>query len=264
MTERKVMRLMRAVHELDIQEREERFVQEWALCLPLSRARALALNPSRWTKDERAHAAMCRRCAHLVESFERNITHPSLWTLILWQLKKLTDDEAQAMWYHLEEGECQRCLAFVRALQVVPFLKRQVEQVRQGMVGAVERTDGFFNGLVWSPEPVRVRAGAFAEEIPYRELASPDETLRIVLQQGDEAEGGRPLLAVEVENGSWTGDHVVVTATDKEGTRVVLDERVPMTRRSAGLWEGQLALSEEQQQRLTEEVWLWGTCVPPV
>jgi hypothetical protein len=47
---------------------------------------------------------MCRRCAHLVESFERNITHPSLWTLILWQLKKLTDDEAQAMWYHLEEG----------------------------------------------------------------------------------------------------------------------------------------------------------------
>jgi hypothetical protein len=81
------------------------------VCLPFARARALTLNPDRWEPEERAHAAGCRRCARLLASFERQMPHLSLWSLVRRQLSRLAEDERRAVAYHLEAGECQHCRA---------------------------------------------------------------------------------------------------------------------------------------------------------
>lgn len=67
MTQRELIRLLRAVHELDVAEHEKRIAVERANCLPITRAREIALNPTLLTKSERRHLNVCRYCARLVE-----------------------------------------------------------------------------------------------------------------------------------------------------------------------------------------------------
>jgi hypothetical protein len=70
MTEREVMRLMRAVHELDIEEREELYVKQRAECLSLPRLRAALLRGD-WTAAEREHVAGCPYCQKTREKVQR-------------------------------------------------------------------------------------------------------------------------------------------------------------------------------------------------
>ncbi len=136
MTEREVMRLLKGVHELEMQEMEERLARERVACVPLLRARELVLDPGRWTKEEREHVSGCRRCTRLLERAERTISHPPWWTLLRWTLKKLTGEEAQAMRWHMEDGQCQRCLrltesglfrALVALVEAGPQTREQVQ-----------------------------------------------------------------------------------------------------------------------------------------
>ena len=140
MTEREVMRLMRAVHELDIREREERYAQERANCLPLPRFRAALLRVD-WTAAEREHIDGCAYCQKTLEKFQQELWHPTLSQLFLHSLSLLPSSDAAEVAYHLEQDRCQRCKQLTSLLTVIPKLKRLGEQVRQGAAGAMERLE---------------------------------------------------------------------------------------------------------------------------
>src|SRR5713101_7082292 len=61
-----VERLLRAVHELDVKELALRLARERAACLTRPQALRLAVDPSAWTDEFRAHLAHCERCRYLV------------------------------------------------------------------------------------------------------------------------------------------------------------------------------------------------------
>ncbi len=114
MTEREVMRLMRAVHELDVKEREERYAQERAECLSLPRFCAALLRGG-WTAAERAHIGGCAYCQKTREKVQRVLWHPTLWQVFLHNLNGGVAEVA----YHLEQDKCQPCLARCRCLEKV-------------------------------------------------------------------------------------------------------------------------------------------------
>ena len=78
-------------------------------CLMFARARSLALDPEQWTAEERQHAGSCRRCRHLVESFQREIGHLSYWTLLRVTLGATTAWEQHEVKAHLETAGCRYC-----------------------------------------------------------------------------------------------------------------------------------------------------------
>ncbi|MGV3721116.1 MAG: hypothetical protein ACO1SX_09420 [Actinomycetota bacterium] len=79
-------------------------------CLTFARARELALNSVRWTREEQSHAADCPSCTNLVARFERSMPHLSLWLLIRRRLGlPLQAVEEHAIQYHLVEGGCREC-----------------------------------------------------------------------------------------------------------------------------------------------------------
>ncbi len=188
MTEQELMRLLRAVHKLDIEEQEKRIATERANCLPFTRARALVLDPTLWTESERSHLDTCRYCARLIETIERNI-HPSLWALFLWQLGELSGDEAQVVQYHLESDRCRRCLRLTQSLWL------------QGLVGAVrtgQRTLAQLEMLlkalpivVSNTTPLPAPVPAFAPKLrpPFHiRSESQDGLLVVTVRETDEGE----------------------------------------------------------------------------
>lgn len=186
MTEQELIRLLQAVHKLDIEEREKRIAEERSNCLSLTRGRALVLNPALWTNEERSHVVSCRRCAHLIESFERNIAHPSVWVLFLWLMGRLTDEEAQAMRYHLEDDNCQRCLRVSKSL----WLQSLVKMVQAGQ-RTVEHVMEVAKDAVTAFAPLPVQVGAFADtpRPPFQLWAqNEDGSLTVVLRETDEGE----------------------------------------------------------------------------
>jgi hypothetical protein len=87
--------------------------------LTFARARSLVLNPSLWTEEERRHVSECRRCARLVARCEQVMYHPPWWLLERKLQGQLNGDEAKTLSYHLDQGQCQRCLNRVRVLEAV-------------------------------------------------------------------------------------------------------------------------------------------------
>jgi superfamily II DNA or RNA helicase len=63
-----VEQLLRAVHELDVKELALRLARERASCLTRPQALRLAVDPSAWTEQIRAHLAGCERCRYLVRT----------------------------------------------------------------------------------------------------------------------------------------------------------------------------------------------------
>jgi len=127
-------------------------------------------------------------------------------------------------------------------VQLLPILQRLPESA--------------FPRLAWTPEPVRVGAGAFADAIPYQEFVSEDGQLTVIIQPDGEAAPGGAVLAVEVEDATWVGGKVLVTLTNEEGTQVLLSERLAMEKRGDDLWEGSLPLTPERAGPLTEKVYM--------
>lgn len=95
-------------------------------CLTYSRARVLALDPAGSTAAESAHAAECRRCGHLLRSFDRQLPHLSIWTLMRRQLDLLRPAEADRVQYHLGSGHCRECTARAERLAGVPLTRLQL------------------------------------------------------------------------------------------------------------------------------------------
>jgi hypothetical protein len=147
-------------------------------CLSFARARALALNPDRWTAAERSHAAGCRRCARLLESFEREMPHLSLWTLIRRRMGALAASERHAIGYHLEEGECRRCRA------------------------REERLGTAFDGIVRLPGPVPLphpaAAGAATEGLDVSAWSAGG-----LVEAELAEEEGRILLEIRTRDAAW-------------------------------------------------------------
>ncbi len=114
----KVMRLLRAVHQLDIQEREQRYAQERANCLSPARLRTALLRED-WTEAEREHLRTCTYCQRMRDKVQKRLWFPSLWQLLWYRLKRLTGEEADAVADHLERDQCQRSLARLHLLEKI-------------------------------------------------------------------------------------------------------------------------------------------------
>jgi hypothetical protein len=157
MTDRELMQLLRAFHEIEVEEIEADLARKRASCLSLIRARALVLNPRLWTKVEREHVAGCDSCSRLAERLERGVLHPSLWTLVRWSGGVLVDGEARTIQDHLEKDECQRCCRLLESA----WLRALVELVKAGHANLKEAhglTDAVVSPLAPLPAPI----GAFA------------------------------------------------------------------------------------------------------
>jgi hypothetical protein len=144
-------------------------------CLSFARARALVLDPERWRADERAHVAGCRRCARLLHTFEQEMPHLSLWSLLRSRLGRLASDEARAVEYHLREGGCRRC-------------RERVERLGAALERVIQ-----FPGPVPLPAPGAVGAATAVLDAVAR---SPDRVLEAELVEED----GRVLLEVRTKN----------------------------------------------------------------
>ncbi|MCX7776551.1 MAG: hypothetical protein N2381_00580 [Armatimonadetes bacterium] len=205
MTEQEVMRLLRAVHKLDIKEREEQIAKERASCLSLTRARALVLNPNLWTIDERKHVDKCRYCARLIEKFEQSIWHPSLLMLLRSLLGKLKDEEAQAVQYHLEREECQRCIRMANS----PMLRKIAEAVRMKKQ-TIEQVQALMNSAVNAFATLLALVGDFAEttRLPFHVRAESEDGLLIVTVR--ETDEGELAAYVETPNSEFLGRKVHV------------------------------------------------------
>ncbi|MFQ3610174.1 MAG: hypothetical protein SNJ72_01640 [Fimbriimonadales bacterium] len=118
MTERELMRLLKAVHELDIQERERRYAEERAHCLLPTRVRTALLRED-WTEAEREHLRTCTFCQAMRDKLQPRLWFPSLWQLVLYRLGRLTGDEAEAVARHLERDRCRRSLERLRQIEAV-------------------------------------------------------------------------------------------------------------------------------------------------
>jgi hypothetical protein len=173
--------------------------------LTFHRARALILNPSRWTADERQHVASCRRCASLLASCERNLTHPALSVLVGWLLGELVGGDVRVMKYHLEEGECQRC----RRLLDSPWLRAWAALVRSGQRTLAE-VRGLVDAAVTAFAPLPAREGAFdpAPRPPFQLRATrPDGSLTVTLRETDE---GRCVVHAQTSDAADAGKRVRV------------------------------------------------------
>jgi hypothetical protein len=140
------------------------------------RARELVLDPSRWAEEERQHVRNCRPCERLLARFQQHLPHPLWHSLAARVLRRLDGTEADAMGYHLDEGQCQRCLT--RALRLEATRDRII-YVDQPLPGA------------GSPPP----HGGLGKRF-HLHAASPDEGMEVELIQG----GDRLLLEVSARD----------------------------------------------------------------
>lgn len=211
MTEQRVMQLLRAVFELDVQEREERIAEERAACLSLGRARALALNPNRLTEDERIHIERCRYCAHLIESFRRHITHPSPLRLLLRPLGMLKAKEAQTVEHHLKKEECQRCLHLIQS----SWLKGLAELVQAGQ-RTVKQVKALVRSAIIGFTPLPQEVGTFTlnKQPPFQWRGqNGDGSLTVVLRETDE---GKLVVHVQTPDPQKAGSRVRVEILGKD------------------------------------------------
>jgi hypothetical protein len=71
MNDQTLMSLLRANRRLEIAELQQWLESERKDCLPITRARQIALNLDDATAQEKAHLARCAHCAKLVEQIQR-------------------------------------------------------------------------------------------------------------------------------------------------------------------------------------------------
>jgi hypothetical protein len=173
--------------------------------LTFQRARALVLNPSRWTPEERAHVAQCRRCARLIDNFEQNMVHPSLGELFSWLVGDQAGEDVQPLRYHLENGECQQCLRLIKS----PLLGEQVGRFRNGR-GIPDHVRALFGTAVTGFAPLAAPVGAFegATRPPFQLRAvNPDGSLTVTVRETDE---GDLAASVQTPDGTLAGRTVRV------------------------------------------------------
>src|SRR5438128_2593722 len=116
MTKEELVKLLRAVHQLDIKEEQERLVTENATCIDPTRIR-IGLLRGDWTSEEEKHFYTCSRCRGFRQKIQREIWHPTirqLWSIAAQGYPEVRFAEAtNLVEKHLENDRCGRCI-FVR------------------------------------------------------------------------------------------------------------------------------------------------------
>jgi hypothetical protein len=186
MTEREVMRLMRAVHELDLKEREERYARERAECLPLPRFRAVLLRGD-WTAAEQEHIRGCAYCQKTREKVRQSLWHPTLWQMLLHNQGMLSGDEAPAVRHHLEDDACSRC----QRLSQSPWLQALGAMVQAGQRTQEQAQAMMMKATVTAFAPLPAPVGAFDPETrpPFQlRTESEDDVLTVTVRETDEGD----------------------------------------------------------------------------
>jgi hypothetical protein len=162
MNDHDVMKLLRAVHELDVKEHEERRAQERAHCLPLPRFRTALLRGD-WTADERLQVLSCSYCQMTLSKVKAHLWHPTfgqLWHYLGEDLgvaqRDLSDEERMHVGYHLTVDQCRRCLFIVQVLR--PLAQASAR------AGVVESFLGSLPPMSATPVPVAFGTAGFAGE----------------------------------------------------------------------------------------------------
>lgn len=210
MTNPELVRLLRAVHELDVQDLERELAEKRKGCLSYPRARQVVLNPFLRTADEKAHVAGCASCARLLQNMERGLNHPTLWMLLRGLAGLLDGEEKAALTRHLETDECQRCLRLNRSV----WLRQLADVLRVGQKTAEqvqEALNGSFSGFALIPV-----GGRFAgeTELPFSlRTSDPSGRLTVTLFQASK----ELRVCVETPDASLAGRRVFVEVPAADG-----------------------------------------------
>jgi hypothetical protein len=182
--------------------------------LGFARARALVLNPALWQDPDREHVRQCPACARLVEGMERALPHPSWWQLLLWRLGRLPEDEARGLRYHLEDGQCQRCL---RRIGQSVWLRTLAGLLESGQ-RTLEQVRALAEGVAAAAGSLRL-AGEFSTETRaplHLHAARPDKSLAVTVRRVDEGTSeGRLVVTVRTPRAEWAGRTVHVEILGK-------------------------------------------------
>lgn len=166
MDDDRLVELIKAARDLDIEEFEARMSSTRADCLLPSRAYALTLNPKAISDAEESHIDGCDHCRRLLERAKEEVAHAPLSMLIGKLTGRLDAASEQTLAYHLDSEACQRCNRLVssKLLGTLAKLKDAVKTLQSA--GAADR-------------PLPALAAAFADE-------APDESLGLSLDlEGD-------------------------------------------------------------------------------
>jgi hypothetical protein len=225
MTEAELLGILVEVKKEE-QAEAERFPLAHPGNLSFARARALVLNPALWQDQEREHVRQCGSCARLVEGMERAIPHPSWWQLLLRRLGRLSADEALVLRYHLEDGQCQRCL---RRLGQSVWLRTLAGLLDSGQ-RTLDQVRALAEGVASAAGSLRL-AGDFSAETqaPFHlHAARPDKSLTVTVRRIDEGtSGGRLVVTVRTPRADWAGRtvHVEILGKGEPLTAAVVLDR---------------------------------------
>ncbi len=179
MSDKNLVRVLRAVHKLEVQKAPKQHRFKTPQCPSLPRF-AVALREG-WTPEEREHVSECRYCQKII-AMEWRIQCPSLLSLIL-HLAGACPDK-QAMQYHLDE--CQRCLRLTQS----PWLQGLAALVQAGQRMQAQ-VEAMLNAVVTAFASLPAPVGAFAPTTrpPFQLRAmSEDGSLIVTLRETDEGE----------------------------------------------------------------------------
>jgi hypothetical protein len=137
-----------------------------------------------------SHAARCDFCLHQLAELGRLVPppHPSLAMLVQFVANTLPAAERQGVQSHLEPLACPRCVILVHALQILPFLRRRVEEVRQGVMMTPEQIRAGIKAIVSASAPLPAPVGGFdpITRPPFQLLAvREDGSLTVTLCETD-------------------------------------------------------------------------------
>jgi hypothetical protein len=138
MNDRNLMRVLRAVQALDVQDAPKQHRLRTPQCPPLTHF-PVGMRKG-WQPEEREHVTGCAYCQR-VTALAWRAECPSLFPLALY-LEDMCLDQ-RAMEFHLEKDRCARCrrlhqsLLFKEMAAPLRMGQRGIEQVRRQMEGAV-------------------------------------------------------------------------------------------------------------------------------
>jgi hypothetical protein len=159
MTDQEVMKLLRAVRRVEMQELGQWLARERKDCVDFMRARQIALNPDAATPEENAQIARCPHCARLLKQLQEGLAHPSLWSLVRWSAKCMDGEDAKGMAWHVNDDACRRCNRLLRSSVVLGL----AAALRQGTRTA-EQVRALADAAVGIMATLPAPAGAFAAE----------------------------------------------------------------------------------------------------
>lgn len=237
--------------------------------IEVPRARALALDSSLWTAQEREHIQTCSRCRQLVVSFAQALPQVSWWELAAHAQGQLSGPRARMV-----KLLCVDHLAYRRRLQYFEGLRERVASlVRTITIPTPTAASGTFEAVDLQSRDRTLRATLFEDrsgrlvvEVRSRELALDGRLVGCVFRTaGGQRVLVRYLVLGRPEHGGVLTGHLTLdraTAQRELGGRIESVEVMPLdgslltSEDTSALTASVDSIRDDRQQRLHWRHWL--------